>query len=194
MQTFESFSKQLDLQTGVLEPVECVIQRRLSDMRNIYIDEEARERIEREEGDRLIYEVFVTKLPEKEGHLSYGTTIIYPGCVGEEFHITKGHFHKLRNRAEVYIGISGEGCLIMQSEDGSFRSLKMKRGTVAYVPPNWAHRTGNIGNEPFSFFAIWPGDAGHDYGAIERSSFAKVLVVRGGQAVLIDNPKYAQDK
>jgi glucose-6-phosphate isomerase len=107
MQIFEPFVKQLDLQTSILEPVECVLQRRLSDMLNFFVDEGARERIEKEEGDRLIYEVFAVKLPEEEGHLSYGTTIIYPGTVGEEFHFTKGHFHKLRNRAEVYLCISG---------------------------------------------------------------------------------------
>jgi glucose-6-phosphate isomerase len=47
----------------------------------------------------------------------------------------------------------------------------MGPGTVAYVPPNWAHRTVNTGEEPFVFFAVYPGQAGHDYGTIEKTGF-----------------------
>jgi glucose-6-phosphate isomerase len=49
----------------------------------------------------------------------------------------------------------------------------MEHGTVAYVPPRWAHRTVNTGDEPFVFFAVYPGQAGHDYGAIEETGFTQ---------------------
>jgi glucose-6-phosphate isomerase len=52
-------------------------------------------------------------------------------------------------------------------------------------------QTVNTSSEPFSFLAIWPGDAGHDYGTIEQQGFAKLLVDRDGQAAFIDNPQYA---
>ncbi len=145
-------------------------------------------RILEREGDRLIYEVYVAEVPKEEGHLPHCTTIIYPGRVGEEFHMTKGHFHKRRDRAETYLGLAGQGHLLMQTDDGRVSSLSMRRGTVAYVPPFWAHRTVNTGDEPFIFYAVWSGDAGHDYGAIERTGFAKLLVARNGRPTLVGNP------
>ncbi len=149
MQNFEPFTTQLNLKTGNIQPAAKVIRRRLSDMCNFYFDEDTRRRIEKEEGDRLVYEVFVTHVPEEEGHILYGTTIIYPGLVGDEFHMTKGHFHNLRDRAEVYMGLAGSGYLILQTEGRAVRNLKMKKGTIAYVPPYWAHRTVNTGDQPF---------------------------------------------
>jgi glucose-6-phosphate isomerase len=29
----------------------------------------------------------------------------------------------------------------------------------------------NTGEEPFIFFAVYPGQAGHDYGTIEKTGF-----------------------
>jgi len=68
--------------------------------------------------------------------------------------------------------------------------VPMQAGTIAYVPPYWAHRTVNTGNQPFIFFAAWPGDSGHDYGTIEDRGFAKIVVERGGRPALVDNPKF----
>jgi glucose-6-phosphate isomerase len=104
--------------------------------------------------------------------------------------MTKGHYHAKRDRGEVYVGMSGEGSVLLQLEDGTVRSVPMRPGTAAYVPPYWAHRTVNTGSAPFSFFSVWPGDAGHDYATIERFGFAKIMVWRDGQAVLVDNPRY----
>jgi len=180
----------LDMQTGTLKPVGQIIRRHLSDMRRMYADREVANRILKQEGDRLIYEVYASDLPEEEGQLLYCTTIIYPGRVGQEFHMTKGHFHEKRARAEVYLGLAGEGYLVLQADDGTVRGILMQPATVAYVPPMWAHRTVNTGDESFIFFAAWPGDAGHDYGTIEQSGFAKLVVARDGQVTFVNNPKY----
>jgi len=190
MKPLESFRKVLNMETGILEPVGRVTRRHISDMPHMYADTEAVSQILGEEGDRLIYEVHTIDLPEEEGLVLYGTTIIHPGRVGEEFHMTKGHFHAKRKHGEVYLGLAGEGYLVLQTRDGVVRDLPMQPGTVGYVPPMWAHRTVNIGDEPLIFFAAWPGDAGHDYGAIERMGFAKLLVDRNGKAIFIDNPKF----
>lgn len=190
MVVMEPFTSQLDLQGGLVRQAARVIKRHLSDMRHMYVDAGAVERIMKEEGDRLIYEIHVADVPEEEGQLPYCTTIIYPGRVGDEFHMTKGHFHVKRNRAEIYLGLAGEGYLLLQTDDGTVASVPMRRGTVGYVPPFWAHRTVSTGDEPFIFFATYPGDAGHDYGTIERTGFAKLVVARNGQAVLADNLRY----
>ncbi len=191
MALIEPFATQLDLQTGKLSPVTRIVQRRLSDMRGMYADTQAENQIIAQEGDRLIYEVYTaTELPEEEGQVLHCTTIIYPGKVGDELHMTKGHYHAKRDRGEVYVGLSGEGCVLLHLEDGTVRSVPMGPGTAAYVPPYWAHRTVNTGSAPFSFFSAWPGDAGHDYATIERVGFAKIMVWRDGKAVLVDNPRY----
>ncbi len=192
MELMEPFKTELAMQTGILEPAGQVIRRHLSDMRGMYADPAAEARILAEEGDRLIYEVYAVDLPEEEGQVLHCTTIIHPGRVGEEFHMTKGHFHEKRNRAEVYLGLRGHGYLVLQAESGVVRTVPMQAGTVAYVPPRWAHRTVNTGDEPFIFFAAWPGDSGHDYGTVEGTGFAKILVERDGRPTLVDNPRFVQ--
>ena len=62
----------------------------------------------------------------------------------------------------------------------------MGPGVVAYVPPHWAHRTVNTGSEPFVFLAIYPGDAGHDYGTIETEGFPQRVVERDGQPAVVE--------
>ena len=186
----EPFKTQLDLQSGIITPAGPIIRRHLSNMRTMYADTEAVERIMQEEGDRLIYEVYGVDMPEVEGLVIYSTTTIYPGLIGNEYHMTKGHFHARRDRSELYIGLTGQGYLLMQTEDGTVRGLPMTRGTVAFVPPYWAHRTVNTGEEPFVFLATWPGDAGHDYGTIEQTGFAQLLVRRNGEPAFVDNPRW----
>jgi glucose-6-phosphate isomerase len=190
MDLMEPFSTALDLQTGILRPAGPVIKRHLSDMRGMYGNASAEQAVFDSEGDRLIYEVYAVDLPEQTGLVFFGTTIIHPGRIGAEFHMTKGHFHKKRDCSEFYLGLAGEGYLLLQADDGTVRGLPMVRGTIAYVPPFWAHRTVNTGDEPFRFLAVWPGDAGHDYSSIEHSGFAKLLVCGKQGADLIDNPAY----
>jgi len=186
----EPFGSQLDLETGVIHGAQ-IVRRTLSDMRTMFADRAAVERILAEEGDRLIYEVHAVPLPEEAGQVLHSTTIIYPGQIGGEYHMTKGHFHQVRARAEVYVGLAGEGCLVLQTEDGEVvRGMPMQRGTIAYVPPLWAHRTVNTGATPFAFLAAWPGDSGHDYGAIEQTGFARLLVDRDGRPAFVDNPHW----
>ncbi|MBZ0276332.1 MAG: cupin domain-containing protein [Anaerolineae bacterium] len=191
MTVMQPFKTEVDLQSGVFSPRRDVIQRYLSQMRTMFADTEAVERILREEGDRLIYEVHVTELPEEEGHILHCTTIIYPGMVGNEYHMTKGHYHARREQGEVYLGLSGQGYLVMQTEAEDTNTQAMQAGTAAYVPPYWAHRTVNTGSTPFVFFAAWAGEAGHDYGTIEQVGFRKLVIQQGGETQVVDNQKYS---
>lgn len=190
MEIIQPFKTEVDLKTGIFTPQQQLIRRSLSQMRGMYADSQAEAAILAAEGDRLIYEVYAAELPEAEGHILHCTTIIYPGRIGSEYHMTKGHYHKRRDQGEVYLGLVGRGYLVMQTEDGATSTLPMMPGTAAYVPPYWAHRTVNIGSEPFVFFAAWAGEAGHDYGTIEQQGFAKIVVEEDGQVKVIDNPKY----
>ena len=191
MNLIEPFSSQVTFSSGILTPQRVVMQRRLSDMAGMFADSEAKARILREEGDRLIYEVQGVDLPEDEGQIPHCTTRILPGTVGGEYHMTKGHYHARREQGEVYFGLHGRGMLLLQTESGESRSLEMIAGTAAYVPPYWAHRTVNIADEDFVFFSVWAAEAGHDYATIERDGFRQLVMRQDGFPQLIDNPKYA---
>ena len=190
MNFIEPIKTEVDFQTGVLSPRRNILQRRLSDMRMMYADTAEASRILADEGDRLIYEVQSVELPVEEGQIPHCATRILPGRIGDEYHMTKGHYHARREQGEVYFGLSGHGILLFQTADGDTSELEMIAGSAAYVPPFWAHRTVNIGAEDFVFFSVWEARAGHDYGTIERDGFRKLVVLRDGQPAVVDNPKY----
>jgi len=86
--------------------------------------------------------------------------------------------------------LGGEGCLLMQTVEGDFESILIKPEVAAYIPPTWGHRMVNTGSTPFIFFAAYPGDAGHNYGDIERTGFAKILIEKDGKPLFFDNPRW----
>jgi glucose-6-phosphate isomerase len=171
----DPFALSLGLESGDLEPHTTLIERRLSSLRGAYADEAAFE-AHVGAGDPLVYEVRQYDVPEEAGQLICCTTVIRPGTVGDEYFMTKGHFHARRDTGEVYLGLGGSGYLLLMTEDGGRAEVPMVRGTLAYVPPFWAHRTVNTGSEPFVFFAVYPGQAGHDYGTIETTGFPQRVV------------------
>ena len=182
------FSAVVEAATGRLEPATSHIERRLSDMRGFYGDAGAEAALA--EQDPIVYEVFQYDVEESLGELFTCTTVLRPGRVGDEYFMTKGHYHEVRDRAEVYFGLKGRGLLLLQTEGGEFTSTEMAPGTVAYVPPAWGHRTVNTGGEDFVFLAVYPGDAGHDYGSIETTGFARRVVARDGAPDLVDNEAF----
>lgn len=179
----------INIETGRLEPYTRKIVRRLSDMKDFYYDKEAVQRILAKE-DPIIYEVYAWERSTDEGNLSFATTILNPGKIGDEYYMTKGHFHSKRDRAEVYITLSGNGKIVIQDEDGDASVLDLVPNSIIYVPPRHAHRTVNIGNKPLIFIAIYPSDAGHDYDVIAQKGFSKIIVERDGKPTAIDNPNY----
>jgi glucose-6-phosphate isomerase len=171
----EPFALTLGLRSGALEPHTTLIERRVSSLRGAFADGAALEALVAA-GDPPVYEVRQYDVPEEAGQLICCTTVIHAGTVGDEYFMTKGHFHSARETGEVYVGLSGQGFLLLMTEDGGRAEVPMQRGTVAYVPPFWAHRTVNTGDEPFVFFAVYPGQAGHDYGTIEATGFPQRVV------------------
>jgi glucose-6-phosphate isomerase, archaeal len=165
------FQVKLDLGTGSLTPFSDSFVRRLSEMAGAYEDKAAVRRL-LADGDPVIYTGFDADVPFEAGHLVFRTTIISPGTVGSEFFMTKGHHH-VRDSAELYVGMSGEGVMVMESRDGGFAHEPLTPSAAVYVPPGWAHRTVNTGTVPLSFLAVYFGDAGHDYESIEKSGFSK---------------------
>lgn len=179
----DPFALMLELESGRLEPHTTHIIRRVSDLRGAFLDAAAWDRLV-SGGDPVVYEVLQYDVPEEVGQLICCTTVITPGDVGGECFMTKGHYHAQRDTGEVYVGLSGTGYLLLMTEEGGRAATPMRRGTVGYVPPRWAHRTVNTGSEPFVFFAVYPGQAGHDYGAIERTGFAQRVFASPDGALL----------
>lgn len=165
-------------------------QRRLSALRGQFADEESYNRMVVD--DPLVYEVYEVHRPEIAGELLHGISIVRPGKVGDEFYMTKGHFHRLRATSEIYHCLLGRGYLLMQTEEGDCAAEEFYRGRVVYVPPNWAHRSINTGeDEDLVTFFSYPGNAGHDYATIEQYGFRKTIVSKNGSAVIVDNPRWA---
>jgi glucose-6-phosphate isomerase len=179
----EPFALALDLASGRLAPHTSTVVRRVSDMSGMYADSEAERKLAAGD-DPVVYEVLQYDVPNESGQLVCCTTVINPGMVGDEYFMTKGHFHERRDTGEVYLGLAGRGYLLM-FVDGQAAELEMGPGTLAYVPPYWAHRTLNVGGEPFTFFAVYPGDAGHDYGTIEKTGFPRRVVRAGAGPVVV---------
>ena len=183
------FLMNLDFKSGDLKPNDRTHIRKLSHMKGMFLSAES-EGLVLESSDPIIYSFSEKNLPEEPGHLQIAMTSINPGKVGKEYYMTKGHYHKLAHTSEVYLGLEGKGCLLMQTVEGNFASIDIFPGGLAYIPPYWGHRMANTGETPFIFFAVYPGDAGHNYGDIEKSGFAKILVERDGKPILTDNPRW----
>jgi len=184
-----SMLARFDLKTG-LSPDAKPIQRRLSEMAGMYSDETARADMAAQE-DSLVYEFYDMGVPDRPGAIAYGTTILYAGKVGDEYFMTKGHFHTILETAEVYYCLRGRGLLLMENLEGDWEAQEMTPGAAVYVPERFAHRSINTDpSEPLVSFFAFRGDAGHDYGTIETKGFRKLVVECGGKAEIVDNPRW----
>ncbi|MBD9454990.1 MULTISPECIES: glucose-6-phosphate isomerase [unclassified Rhizobium] len=166
------------------------IRRTLSKMKGMFHDQAAYE-AELAKGDTLLYEFYDMGVPDSEKDVAYGTSITYPGKVGDEYHMTKGHFHTVIDTAEVYYCLRGHGYMMMETPEGKTEWLEFLPGKAVYVPGRWAHRSINVHpTEPLVTFFAFPGNAGHDYGTIESKGFRKLMVERDGKPTVIDNPRW----
>lgn len=128
----------------------------------------------------------------ESGELLHGISIVHPGKVGDEYYMTKGHFHTVLETAEVYVCLSGQGAMVMETPEGDWAVEWLAPGRVLYVPPRWAHRSVNTGPDDLITLFAYPGHAGHDYGTIEQQGFRKLIVERDGAAVVVDNPRWGK--
>ena len=188
--TDHPFAFTLPLPDGVPSRVDNHITRTLSSMRGQYLDAAAYEQ-QLAAGDRTVYEVYELKGSEVAGELLMGVSVVHPGKVGKEFHMTRGHFHTVRATAEVYYCLEGEGFMVMETAEGETAVEPMLPGTVLYVAPGWAHRSVCTSRQKdlIMFFA-YPGNAGHDYATIEKRGFRKIVLDGEDGISIVDNPRW----
>ena len=179
----------IDGRTGEVSPCTSRYRKTLRDLRGFFHDADALESLIAERGDLTVYEVVDYR--KEESDLAFGTTIMSPGKVGDEFFLTRGHFHVRRECGEAYYAQSGSGILLLESRDGETRTVEMKPGVCAFIPPEWAHRSINTGPDKLVFTWFCATDAGHEYGEIQERGMRRLVLDRGGEVVVAENPNFA---
>jgi len=186
----KGFTLDFDLHSGHSKGAKSTT-RLLSQMRGMYMDDAAFDKLAASD-DPLVYEFYELGAPNHAGDVAAGTSIVYPGKVGKEYFMTKGHFHTIEDTAEAYYTLSGEGYMLTENKAGDWVAHPISAGQMVYVPKGYAHRSINTGNTPLVTFFAFRGDAGHDYGTIEQKGFRKLVIEEGGKPVIIDNPKWEE--
>lgn len=180
----------IDLASGEFNPCMEMQKRNLSSMVMMFSDQKAVEDTLKNE-DRFIYQIRYYPFITRNSDMSLGTTMIMPGKIGNEYHMTKGHFHEADNQPEIYHCVTGEGALQMMDLNGEYHSAVWTPGTITHIPPQFAHRVINTGTTPLVFVASFHVAAGHIYGPIESKGFKYIWVEKDGKPVELLNPKWA---
>jgi len=141
------------------------------------------------QGDPVVYDIRYHPFQTSTSDMALGVSTIYPGKVGDEYHMTKGHFHVRMDQPEIYFCVRGTGFLLMESKEGDFQVAEWRPGTITHIPPQYAHRVVNTGPEPLIWVASYHLAAGHDYEPIIARGFAKIVVEKDGQPVFLPNPR-----
>lgn len=184
------FTLQVWPEESYLEIFDNHITRHLSGLQGQFLDDQAYE-TELRKSDALVYEVYEKKRPGVSGELLHGISIIHPGTIGNEYYMTKGHFHEELATAEIYYCLQGKGMMVMETLEGDCSVEAFSAGELVYVCPRWAHRSVNVSLEDdLVMLFVYPGNSGHDYGSIERQGFRKLVVARDGQPSIMDNPRW----
>ena len=106
--------------------------RTLGDIIGIFEDREAASGMDMAQTAYSVSSAF--PVPEgTPGGLFFGITRIMPGKVGNEYFMTKGHFHRNEDTAEFYWGVEGEGVLWPISASPllfSMRAGRLMPGTI----------------------------------------------------------------
>lgn len=167
------------------------VVRTLASMSGQFFDQAACHRL-LAQGNPVLYEVYEVQRPPVTGELLPGISIVHPGKVGDEYFMTKGHFHTVRDTAEVYYCLKGQGMMVMENSQGEWVVEQLRPGCVLYVSPGWAHRAVNTASqEDLVTFFTYPGHAGHDYATIEQQGFRKLVLEVDGRPQVVDNPRWA---
>jgi glucose-6-phosphate isomerase len=177
-------SVRLDSQSGIFAPCPQLVERRVSDLKTMFYDQNAVKDV-LANGDKLVYEFRYYLFVTSKSDMALGVTRVFPGKVGDEYHMTKGHVHQRDDRPEIYYCVQGSGYLLLDTLQGEFRAEKWEPGVITHIPPMWAHRVVNTSSDLLVFVASYNVSAGHDYSIVEQKGFSQILVERNGQPVFL---------
>jgi len=189
MSRITSLLTRFDPETGKVEGVQGV-SRRLADLRGAFADPVAFEEALHKDNP-IVYTVSSVTPGDGKGDLHYGVGVLFPGTVGQEYYLTKGHLHSWREAAEIYVGLHGEGRMLLEDEATKESTVvELLPNSTVYVPGHTMHRTINVGPVPLLYIGIYPADAGHDYREIAKRNFRTVIVEKEGKPVVMDREEY----
>ena len=171
------FTVSIDAETGAGSAFAEHYVKYFREMSDIFVDTAAAAVID---GDSVAYEVYSNKRTKHPGDLVFGTSIVMPGLIGDEFMMTRGHVHEIVDRAEVYYCLAGQGVMLMEDEAGRTIAEPLAPGNAVYVPGRWIHRSVNTGDQPLVTLFCFASDAGQDYSVIDRSKGMARQVVTDG--------------
>lgn len=179
----------LDLATGTLSG-EGVTEsaRTIGGLAGYFRDEAARAAMDQE---TLVYSVqsFEPEPEGKPGGLCCATTALQPGLVGDEYFLTRGHYHWDEDLPELELVISGHGLMVLMDCTGATWTEELRPGALLHVPPSVAHRAANTGDEPLVFVSFWSSETGHDYSVIAERGFGARVRRIGGIPTLAPEPE-----
>jgi len=179
--------EEIRLLSGEILNPDRVEIRRLKDMKGVYSSDEAWRLMDPE---TVVYRVHRKSYEE----LFYGVTEILPGKVGDEYFMTKGHFHQRVGAPGICVFLAGRGAMVLQHQDEKlpFMVAPVERGTICYEPGYYAHRAVNLGPEKLIYVSIAATDSGWDYGLIEKKGLRYLIVEKQGKATIMENPRYSK--
>lgn len=155
----------VDFASGVIDGPRIVTARRtLAELGGLFEDQDALALLD---PATVVYETHGYPEPESGPPvLLAATTVLYPGRVGREAFMTRGHFHVDPTRGESCVTLLGSGVLLLRDRSGTEERIPMTPGSLTMIDGRFAHRVANAGDEPLVFLVTWMSDCGHDYAGV----------------------------
>lgn len=163
---------------GNIEGETVVTNKKLfKDIKDIYLNSEG------VDDNTLMYTVYsyINGDQNNKYNLSYGLSVLHPVYINGECNMTKGHYHDDELFPEIYVGLSGEGLLLLMDKNGNEQIEKVTKGSVHYIDGKYAHRLVNTGDTDLKVQAVWSPCAGHDYKSIENKGFKHRIFKNNGK-------------
>ena len=192
MQKIDPILADFKIITGNLPQATGHYSKTFDELEGMYENEQEFQKMLPKWRNRVVYEVWEHRTSKNKGDLVFGTSVMKPGCVGDEFFLTRGHQHQKAYCAETYFCLSGKGVILMESPDGEIKALKLETGQLVYVPPFWLHRSVNIGDSDLVTLFTYNSDAGQNYEILKKRRGMRKRVVKKNRNswTLVTNKQY----
>ena len=192
MQKIDPILANLKIMTGNFPQATGYYSKTFNELKGMYENEQEFQKMLPKWRNRVVYEVWEHRTSKNKGDLVFGTSVMKPGCVGDEFFLTRGHQHQKAYCAETYFCLSGKGVILMESPDGEIKALKLGKGQLVYVPPFWLHRSVNIGDSELVTLFTYNSDAGQNYEILKKRGGMRKRIVQKNRNIwtLVTNKQY----
>ena len=192
MQKITPILADLKIMTGDFPQATGHYSKTFDELEGMYENEQEFQKMLPKWRNRVVYEVWEHRSSKNKGDLVFGTSVMKPGRVGNEFFLTRGHQHQKAYCAETYFCLRGKCVILMESPEGEIKALKFDKGQLVYVPPYWFHRSVNVGNSELITLFTYNSDAGQNYEILKKRRGMRKRVVQKNRNswTLVTNKQY----